>query len=240
MTLDSGPVVDELADAIHAEVLNGTLPIGAWLRQETLAAQHGVSRGPVREALKKLQARRVVELFPYRGARVLGPTVRESGDAFLLRAELEGFAAVRAAECMSTEDLLELAGAVDSQREELPRLRALAPDEGETGFARNPWNVADVYFHRVIVRASGLEHIHELVESLRRFWPCHLAWGSASAPGSLEKNLSEHEAILAALERRDGALARHLIEEHHRSNGRQATAWLQQRYEQLGAKVRAN
>ncbi|MFF0145183.1 GntR family transcriptional regulator [Amycolatopsis sulphurea] len=227
-------LADELADSIHTAVLNGDLPIGSWLRQEALAAQLGVSRGPVREALRKLQEVRVVELIPNRGARVLGPTVRESGDAFLLRAEIEGFAVERAAACISATDLAELSVDIQRQREELPHLRSLPPGDCERGFARSPWHVADVHFHRVIVRASGLAHVHEIVEGLRRYWPCHLAWAPASGPGILEANLAEHEGILAALERRDAATARRLMEAHNRNNGANATKWMQTRYEELG------
>jgi DNA-binding GntR family transcriptional regulator len=61
-------LVDRLAAAIQARVLNGELPTGARLRQETLAAEFGVSRTPVREALRKLQSSGVVTLEPNRGA----------------------------------------------------------------------------------------------------------------------------------------------------------------------------
>jgi DNA-binding GntR family transcriptional regulator len=233
-------LVEDIADAIHSAVLNGDIRIGTWLRQEALAESFGVSRGPVREALRILEARRVIEVLRNRGARVLGPTVRESADAYVLRAELEGFAAERAATGIGAAELLELASAIDQQRAELPRLRMLRPEEGEVGFARNPWHVADVRFHRIIVRASGLEHLYDIVEGLRRFWPCHLSWGAASVPGRLEENLNEHNAILATLERRDGEGARRLMEQHHRKNGRYIAEWMQARYERLEAESAAD
>ena len=86
-------LVDRLAAAIHARVLAGDIPTGSRLRQESLATEFGVSRTPVREALRKLQADGVIELEPNRGAVVRGPSGREVREAYEVRAELEGLAA---------------------------------------------------------------------------------------------------------------------------------------------------
>ena len=67
---DGSGLVDRLAAAIQSRVLSGDLPSGARLRQETLASQFGVSRTPVREALRKLQSSGVVTVEPNRGAIV--------------------------------------------------------------------------------------------------------------------------------------------------------------------------
>jgi len=86
-------LVDRLAATIRSRVLAGEIPTGSWLRQESLAAQFGVSRTPVREALRKLQATGLVQLEPNRGAVVRGLTEREIREAYEVRAELEGLAA---------------------------------------------------------------------------------------------------------------------------------------------------
>ena len=75
-------LVDRLAATIHARVLAGDIPSGSRLRQESLATEFGVSRTPVREALRKLQADGVVELEPNRGAVVRGPSSREVREAY--------------------------------------------------------------------------------------------------------------------------------------------------------------
>src|SRR5262245_64442056 len=104
-----GPaLVDELAAAIHARVLSGELPSGTRLRQEALAEEFGVSRTPVREALRKLQAGGLVELQPHRGAVVRGLSSREIRDAYEVRATLEALAARLAAERVSREQLKRL------------------------------------------------------------------------------------------------------------------------------------
>ena len=62
--------VERLALAIQAQVLSGAVPVGTRLRQEALAEEFGVSRTPVREALRQLQATGLLELLPNRGAHV--------------------------------------------------------------------------------------------------------------------------------------------------------------------------
>src|SRR6478736_4528526 len=73
---------DDLARELQAEIVTGRIPLGARLRQEDLAARFGVSRTPVREALRQLQAIGLVE---------------QCRNVYLVRAELEGLAAERAA-----------------------------------------------------------------------------------------------------------------------------------------------
>jgi len=90
---DTHGLVDRLAATIQARVLSGEITTGTRLRQESLASEFGVSRTPVREALRQLQANGLVSVEPNRGAVVRGPTVRDIREAYAVRAELEGFAA---------------------------------------------------------------------------------------------------------------------------------------------------
>src|SRR5262245_1448930 len=98
-------LVDRIAEAIQSEVLSGLLPSGTHLRQEALAERFGVSRTPVREALRKLEAARVVEFVPRRGAVIQGPSPRQIRDAYRVRADLEGLAAELAARWINDEQL---------------------------------------------------------------------------------------------------------------------------------------
>src|SRR5580765_400001 len=107
-TEEDAALVDRLAATIQARVLSGEFASGSRLRQESLAAEFGVSRTPVREALRKLQANGRVEMLPRRGALVRRPSAREVREAYEVRAELEGLAAALAATCIRDDELQRL------------------------------------------------------------------------------------------------------------------------------------
>src|SRR5881275_3448556 len=102
---DRRALVDKLASTLQARMLSGELVSGTWLRQVALAEEFGVSRTPIREALRKLQAGGLVELQPHRGALVRGLSSREIRDAYEVRAELEALAAELAATRIRHDEL---------------------------------------------------------------------------------------------------------------------------------------
>ena len=114
-------LADEIAFRIQAAILEGEYPAGTHLQQEELCRRFGVSRTPVREALRKLQAQHLVELVPNRGATVRSLSRDELGEIYALRAELEGFAAELAASRVGAE---ELAG-LDAAQADMARVIAL-------------------------------------------------------------------------------------------------------------------
>src|SRR5262245_27672557 len=95
--LDRSALVDQLAASLQARILSGEIASGTRLRKEALADEFGLSRTPVREALRKLESTGLIELRPNRGALVRHPTAREIREAYEVRAELEGLAAQLAA-----------------------------------------------------------------------------------------------------------------------------------------------
>src|SRR5216117_4226192 len=147
-------LVDRLAATIQARVLAGEFASGSRLRQESLATEFGVSRTPVREALRKLQAAGVVQLEPRRGARVRGPTAREVREAYEVRAELEGLAAALASVRIRDDELRRLRDAQAMFEDSSERLRAWK--EREEGVPPPPaqehaeWIRGNDLFHLVI------------------------------------------------------------------------------------------
>jgi len=222
---DAGALVDRLASAIQARVLSGEIPSGSRLRQETLATEFGVSRTPVREALRKLQAGGIVLVEPNRGAVVRGPTAREAREAYEVRAELEGLAAELAAHRISDDDLHSLHEAQDLFRRSMAAL--LEWKEQRDGNNSRPpeqahddWHDGNNMFHLAVQVASGNDRLRATLADLHTSFPRDLTWmvlGESSR--LLEQNVAQHAAILEAIEHHDPDEARRLMTDHVRYAG---------------------
>ncbi len=212
-------LVDRLAATIQARVLSGEFASGSRLRQESLASEFGVSRTPVREALRKLQASGIVQVEPNRGATVRAPSAREVREAYEVRAELEGLAAALASSRCRDEDLRRLRDAQALFEESSQRLRTWK--QGTAGGAAPPprahadWIRGNDLFHLVIQDAAGNQRLRGTLADLHRSFPRDLTWivlGESSH--LLDENVAQHAAVLDAIERRDAEAARHRMVDH--------------------------
>jgi DNA-binding GntR family transcriptional regulator len=213
-------LVDHLAAAIRAQVLSGEIEVGARLPQERLAAEFGVSRTPIREALRKLQAGGIVEVQPNRGAVVRGPTAREIREAYEVRAELEGLAAELATTRIHDGQLQELHAAQRLFGRSIARLVARGVEGSGGDDADGEWTRANDLFHSVIQDAAGNERLARIVQELHRSFPRGLTWAALRRSSHLlEQNVEEHHAVLEAIEGRHGAEARRAMVAHVRHAG---------------------
>jgi DNA-binding GntR family transcriptional regulator len=211
-------VVDDLADAIQTRIISGDIPAGARLRQEQLAAEYRLSRTPIREALRKLQAEGTVELVPNQGAVVRGTTVRDVREGYEVRAELEGMAAALAATWITDEHLGQLRDA-----EELFRT-AIADSQSDT------WARANDQFHEAVQAAAGNERLRRTIRDLHKAFPRRLTWGALEADSTLvAENVQQHHEILAAIERRDADAARDAMRRHVLRAGELIVRWVERR-----------
>jgi DNA-binding GntR family transcriptional regulator len=208
--------------SIQERVGSGELPAGTHLKQETLARDYDVSRMPIRQALEQLRVRGLVEIVPHRGAFVRGPSPRDIREAYLVRAELEGVAAARAAEFV-TESQLERLGDAERLFEQAieglkrkrsgpgarsgPRSRA-APDARE-------WGQANDVFHEVLLEAACNDRLRQVVATLHESFPRSLTWSVLNDDVRLlSENVTQHRQIREAVERGDGPTARSLMVAH--------------------------
>src|SRR5215212_12069513 len=122
---------DEIAYALEEEIVSGQIEPGSILRQESLSEQYGVSRTPIREALRRLAALGLVQFVPNRGVRVRTLSREELREAFLVRAELESLATELAAPKMTDADLAELEEAEARFSEATQALRARPRDDDD-------------------------------------------------------------------------------------------------------------
>ncbi len=235
MTQTDAALVDELATEIQSRVLSGAIPTGARLRQESLAAEFGVSRTPVREALRKLQANGLVEMLPRRGALVRGPSAREVREAYEVRAELEGLAASLAATCIRDDELRRLRTAQAHFRRSVASLLAWRRRRGDQPFsdaveAHEEWIEGNELFHSVIQEASGNSRLQATIAHLHRSFPRDLTWIVLGQNARLlEDNVAQHEAILEAIERHDAEAARLRMIEHVTRAGELVTRRFEER-----------
>jgi DNA-binding GntR family transcriptional regulator len=224
------PLVDWIAQTIHAGILTGEYPLGSRLPQETLAKRFGVSRTPIREALRMLEAANLVQISPNTGAVVQGPTARSIREAYLVRAELEGLAAELAVPKMTPTALHELRAAEQEFRSAVRELARLDADvETATTFADGAWVHANDSFHEVILKASDNERLHRTIAELHVAFPRNLTWQALSArPSLLSDNVEEHQRILAAIERQEPGAARMHMTYHVLRAGELVAGWFEQ------------
>jgi DNA-binding GntR family transcriptional regulator len=214
-TPDRG-LVDRLAAAIQSRVLSGEIPTGTRLRQETLASEFGVSRTPVREALRKLQASGLVLVEPRRGATVRGPTAREVREAYAVRAQLEGFAAEAAVTHILDAQLDRLQEAERLFRRSIEGLiddRRRGVERGWT--TESEWERANDLFHQVIQEAAGNRYLVASIAYLHQSFPRDLTWSALSHSSHLlSENVEQHHRVLVAIEAREPREARAAMEAH--------------------------
>jgi DNA-binding GntR family transcriptional regulator len=221
---DHPDLVRDLVRRLHAGIVAGTFPIGSRLRQESLAERFGVSRTPVREALRALEAMGVVVLVPQRGAIVRGPTPIEIREAYAVRAELEGLAAELAARHATERD--------DTELELAARLFETAARELTAGVlcasGRHAWTEANDRFHEAVLAAGGNERLAALVSDLHLAFPRSLTWGALQdEPSLLLENVLQHERVRSAIARRDPEAARRWMTDHVRRAGELVAGWFE-------------
>jgi DNA-binding GntR family transcriptional regulator len=214
-------LADEIAYRLRADILDGRLALGAPLRHEQLAARFGVSRTPIREALRKLQALNLVEVEPNRGAIVRTPARGELVEVYELRADLEGFACELA--CARAPDH-ELDALEVAQAQMAAALRAGLDDAGFDAAVAD----ANGAFHGTIHRAAGNRRLLGAIRDLQHFFPRDSVWRAiADDPARLHAmNITEHERIAGALRARRPADARRAMRQHVIGAGEVLLAYL--------------
>lgn len=215
-------LVDDTATAIRKLIMSGEIPIGAQLRQAELATRLGVSRTPIREALRQLQSGGLIEVVPNRGAVVRVPAPWEVREAYEVRAELEGLAAKRAVRLITADVLADLRAANDLLRRE-PNAPVAASGTLET-------NAANDRFHTLIHEVAGNERLARVIKEINEAFPRNVsALVLQDNPRHRDDNFAEHERIIEALAAGDAKVARREMQAHVISAGEQLARWYERR-----------
>jgi DNA-binding GntR family transcriptional regulator len=193
-------LADQVKDRLLEEILAGRYAPDARIVETQVARELGTSQAPVREALRGLAALGVVEITPFRGARVRRPTRRDLLEAYAVRSALETLAARLAVPQMTDADLSELSGLMDQMQTAARRGDGHAVAE------------ADARFHGRIVELAANGTLEKVWRSLEPFSRTYLTLVVPGADPRWSANL--HTPILAALRARDVHAVVTALEQH--------------------------
>nr|WP_246814207.1 GntR family transcriptional regulator [Ferrimonas balearica] len=209
--------MSELQNAI----IQGDLAPGSKINEQELAARYGVSRGPLREALQRLEQRRLVERIPHVGATVVRLTPEKLRDLYQVRAELEAMACRLAAQRITPSQVNALTELLDRQQvvfsqPELPPIQD------------------DIDFHFGLIQASGNSTlITTLTGDL--YYQLQMYRNQCSSGRRPLEALAQHRRILDAVAQGDGELAALLMRRHIEAGARHTAQLLRQTMEELTA-----
>lgn len=195
-------------DRLEQAIMSGELKPGERLSEVTLARRYGISRGPLREAIGRLEGRKLVERQANQGARVVSLDQAQILDLLVIRESLEGMACRLAATRIRAGEIKRLHRMLDGHARDAQVVAGKGYFQGG----------GDLDFHYRIVRASGnarlIKMLDEDLYSLLRLFRQRLS----TAPGRPAQALVEHRAVLAALEARDPDAAETAMRTHIRNS----------------------
>ena len=189
----------EVADRLRQQIFARELEPGSWIDEQKLAAEYGISRTPLREALKVLAVEGLVTMKVRRGAYVAEMSADDAAQVYHLLGVLEADAAGEAARNATAAQLAELR-ALHEKLEKQAR-------QPEAFFASNE------AFHLKLLEVAGNRWRTQMVIDLRKVMKLNRQH-SLSRQGRLAESLAEHRALMAALEKRDARAAARLMREH--------------------------
>jgi DNA-binding GntR family transcriptional regulator len=195
-------------------ILSGYLLPGERLIEKDLAEVIGISRSPIREAIKKLESEKLVTVEPNKGATVIKMSPIEIEETYFIVGCLEGLAA----KC-ATNNLDENA---------FKKLNILIHDMSEVRMKQDykSWLKGNISFHRTYIDVCGNSQLANLIlekrEGLSRYW-----FLACSKPGLLEKCLDDHRKIMDALKQENPERARKCVEQHIMSVGSEIKEFLE-------------
>ncbi len=200
-------LVDVVAERIEAAIISGALEPGSRLSEQALATSLGVSRGPLREAIRRLEGRKLLQRTPNIGVRVAALSLRDLNETLQVREALEGLACALAAKNMTDAEIAALEQLLDQHE------RQKSVQEGRGYYQESK----DFDFHFRIVTGSRNERLAQMLCGDLYYLLRVYRYKSSTKPGRAMKALQEHKAIVAALARRDPVLAEQKMREHIRN-----------------------
>ena len=229
MNSSSEQLVGSLADRISAKIIAGEYPPGSRLRQEVLAEEFSVSRTPIREALRQLEVRGVIQLRPNQGAIVPSPNANDIREAYQVRAELEGLAISLAVEWITDDQIDQMCCAQKKFAGTVDKLIASRKSNAKSSLNSVPsWVESNDEFHGVIIDASRNRRLRQVIQDMHLGFTRNIMLTALMMDGRrMRENVSQHEAILSSIRRHDAIEARKVMMHHILRSGELAVWWLE-------------
>ena len=208
MSTEAIPKLSTLADTVFGQIrtaiVKGELEPGSKVNEPQLSKQYGISRGPLREALRRLEGCKLVEITPNVGAKVVSLNILQAIEIYEIRESLEGLACRLAASRASAYDCLKLRELLSNHEIQIES------ENGRLYYQKE----GDLDFHYLIVQLSGNFRLFnflcgELYHLLRLY-----RVQTSSGPSRPEQAFKEHHQIVDALENKDEELAELLMKRH--------------------------
>ena len=195
------PLYEDVADRLREQIFSKLLAPGSWLDEQSLALQFGISRTPMREAIKALASEGLVTMKMRRGAYVTEVNRGDLEQIYTVLSLLESQAA-RESALQATEDELNLLDHLHHRLE-----KAAADRDIEQFFDING------KFHELIQEIAGNRWMNGVITDLRKVLKLHRK-DSLTSTGRLQSSLLEHREILQAILRRDESAAEAAMQKH--------------------------
>ncbi|MGA3217573.1 MAG: GntR family transcriptional regulator [Acidimicrobiales bacterium] len=198
-------LADAIKDGVLQGIMDGSYPAGSRIMETRLAREFDISQAPVREALRGLQALGVVEITPFRGARVRWPTRDELIEAYVVRSEVEALGARLAMKRMTDDELGELLEYGNKMQE------AARKGDGHAVAA------ADASFHGRLIELAGNGTLVRVWRSLEPFSRTYITLVAPGADPHWTADL--HGPMLDALKSRDSRALVRAVRHHFAEAG---------------------
>lgn len=213
-------------EALRERILRGDYPEGEPLRQDALADELGVSRIPVREALRQLEAEGLVTFSPHRGAVVSSLSLPEIDELFELRAEIECDLLRRAIPQMTKDQIDRATDVLDEFQD------ALSAGEATR------WGPLNWHFHAALYAPANRNLTMGVLQKLHQHSDRYFRMQVLLAHGGARAN-DEHRGIADAVRQKDVKTATHLMREHILGAGESLLALLQEQRGEQGKEAKA-
>jgi len=202
--LKTSTLADTVFGQIRTAIVKGELPPGSKLNEPQLSRQYGISRGPLREAIRRLEGCKLVEITPNVGAKVISLDRQQTIEIYEIRESLEGLACRLAAQKAKPEDCINLRNLLANHEQQIQS------ENGRLYYQKE----GDLDFHYLIVQLSGNSRLFNLLcDELYHLLRLYRVQTSSS-PSRPVQAFKEHHQIVDAIERGDGELAELLMRRH--------------------------